>query len=867
MTDSSFIKSLRPVEFLGFDLDRAEKLQKLALMADQKGDRETSLKALKAMKVIKDSADAVRSMSTRERLEVLDQMTVSSNPEIDPESDEFVFRGLDEKTVKDIKSKIKKPAKGPRAPMTMYGMAPPAPEGPSELEQKTRMANLERVKRINPHLAKIVDEMDLSDRLVTGAAAGVDTLLKGVGIRDFDADEQFYKEYLTQRSPAAAFSKAAAIATPFAAAGIALPALAGAAAPLVGLSTQAGVTLGGLAVGTGEGFVVAKGEGKDAATGAAIGAIGGVLGEAAVPVLRSAASKLFARLKKPPMKVVTDAGEVTPKFQKFLDDHGVSVEDLLQESQEKAGKELVTSSMSPSVQRGVSVGKGQGVTERAEQGLRDLADLTEASPSRIRAAEELDLDVPSAVLSENEQVQGIAGVLSTVPTSAEFQQIKSFAEKLGMKADDVIAEMGGGVDKLAVSDQLQSRMNATWDTLMSEERAAYDAVADAIDPTVKVDPRDLTDALRAEARKFRKGLEGPKKRILDVLEPETKKIAGLAGETKTVPTNLPTYAEIDRERKWIGEALGRNPSGPYKDQSQHDLGYLYSALTDLQEKAALEQGADELWNGAKALTRERKGLEDSTQVLFGRDLNDALVPKMEQALKGITGTGRKKFRDLVSSIPEEERAAVVASALNGVFVSGRGRERQLSAKSLAAWWADLKRSPSAMKEMSEIFPEGGVERLGHMAELAEGLARLQDSSVKTGYTQTVLTDLANQDHPINRLRKVSGLGYLSSAPGVETMSRRLFFVGRSLMASKDEVTDAVDGLMASPAFKKYLYASATNPEGRATRNLERALKGSGAFKKYAKGINNEEFKRATGAGWVTPAALVAYMLGREEEED
>lgn len=276
------------------------------------------------------SATQRQSLTTRQKLEQQDAEFMAQNPDVSLDSEEFMFRGLPEEKIAEIKSGTMKreDAKAVNPFVQQYGQTLPP-----DKDRIISKANFERLRNVNPTIAQQIEDTGGLDAFLIGAGEGFHSLARGVGIGDRDEDTQFALEYLRSKKPSATAGKITAQALPFLVPG-------GAAANIS--STPLRVAAMG-ATGAAEGNIIARGEGQNVASGTVLGLSLGAGGEVLLPVInRLGRGKIAQSLGKKADDIgipdaITPDGKPTPEFQKILDDSNTSFDDFVEGASKEAG--------------------------------------------------------------------------------------------------------------------------------------------------------------------------------------------------------------------------------------------------------------------------------------------------------------------------------------------------------------------------------------------------------------------------------------------------------------------------------------------------------------------------------------------------
>ena len=690
-----------------------------------------------------------------------------------------------------------------------------------ELEQ-AKLAEAQSLYQQDPAMAEIAAETGPLQAAGVGFQAGLRDVGRGAvnllgGDMQQDPATQRAIKALEGQSSAAQIGRLAGQSAPFLPAGGA----AGRINPAL-VRVPAMGAIGGL-----EGATIAAGQDKTAEQILLSAGLGFLLAggtDLAVPYIRSVGRKIIDRVGgSKAAKVVDDAGNITPEFEKVLQENNIDL------AEELASRENISTIQSIA----------QAADRPTQQSLDEVAAIVQPDPARVRAAESLGLtDVPAPVVSASQPVQELGGALAAVPASQASQELDRFASQLGFKVDDLIEELGGKLDAPQASDELLKRMSSRRESLIRQENKLYNF---EIPPRTPVNTDVLLDKLESRAADV-----GGAKNLSPVYR---RLLTRLKGDT--------TYGLIDQERKQIGAAIGAR-QGVYKDAAKADLDELYADLTDIQKREADRFGFANQWQDAKALTVQRKALEDSTQSLFGQNLTDSAVVKVTRGLKNLQKGDLKDFNQAMRSIPKEERPGIVATALNGVFTTPRGN-KQFNASTFSNWWDSINRSSVTKNTLKEALPEGGIDRLESLAQISKGLSGVTSRRTRTGIVKALLDDFDKSNGLAAKL-----YSFADKADAVPVAGSTVRVASNlAKMAAKDKtpVVESIDNLLNSTQFRKTLYETAANPESRKAKLLQAQLEQTKAYKDFVSKLGRAD------ASAIASTGLIPFLVSDDEQRD
>jgi hypothetical protein len=158
---------------------------------------------------------------------------------------------------------------------------------------------------------------------------------------------------------------------------------------------------------------------------------------------------------------------------------------------------------------------------------------------------------------------------------------------------------------------------------------------------------------------------------------------------------------------------------------------LYKFLDEDVKDIALATGQRDLYDVAKATTRQIVGFEDDITSLFGQQAADSMVPMLGNSIGALTKGDADTFVRLINNVPEELRESVVASGLQGAF--GRATlNGALNFNSYARWYDGLLRNRVAMNTMFKYLPNGARKQLSDLYRVAKAVNLSTVQAVRTG---------------------------------------------------------------------------------------------------------------------------------------
>ncbi len=459
--------------------------------------------------------------------------------------------------------------------------------------------------------------------------------------------------------------------------------------------------------------------------------------------------------------------------------------------------------------------------------------MIDADPEIAKAMQDLGLKetgLPSAQ-SKNIQYRETEQALKKIPGSKLAKIEDDAITELQNKADSLIQEYGGRLDKSELSFDLSKRSEVAIDDLFNKAELAYDDIGKNIPKTTGARLDSTSELIQGELS----DLGGN----ADLLSPLEKKLLDLS-ENPDV-----TYGAIDRIRKQVGEAIGKQ-SDVFKSESLGTLKRLYRSLTDDQEIVASNAGFSDQWSAAKKLVQKRKLLEENAVTMFGKNLSDSFMPKIGAATKNLSKGEYKKFFELINSVPKKQRQEVVISALNDAFTLGSRKEKSLSIAGFTDWHNGLTRNKQLKSTLYKYLPPELSRSLDDLARVTNGIREAQAAAPIGGQimaAQGVFDKVTN-----GFAKKV-----LTRLPG---MIGDVVDVGLERSKTKG-AQNAID-LVSDPDFVRSLKVLAKGQADKAAK-IEKSLMRKQKFQNFVKTLPVKEGRQLRNLG------LIGWLMKEDEE--
>lgn len=360
----------------------------------------------------------------------------------------------------------------------------------------------------------------------------------------------------------------------------------------------------------------------------------------------------------------------------------------------------------------------QKVVEDLRRGKpKDVAEAVLPDVQIVDSAQRLGVDLNPEHFSTNTAFQDVARALKTKPGS-ELQAVERQAlVDLANRADDLVTDIGGSLDKAAVSDDILLNTRTTIDNLQDRADIAYATVRETIPKATRVETQLIKDHLDAKLVEL-----GGDKSLLTTSENKLFNLVNRKEANGTI-----TYSALDRVRRDVGDGFNKR-SGPFKDDSDIILREVYGVLSDTQNGVAEAFGIGELYANARSLIVKRKGVEDAAVELFGRNLSGSLVPKMRQAGTAVTKGDVAPLNRLIEALPEARRGEVAATILGDVFAGG-SRQGGALGTGFVGNFAALNRNATAKTALFRHLPPATRQTFNDIGRVMTGIVRSNAKSL------------------------------------------------------------------------------------------------------------------------------------------
>ncbi|MGI9252100.1 MAG: hypothetical protein ACR2PR_13090 [Pseudohongiellaceae bacterium] len=455
----------------------------------------------------------------------------------------------------------------------------------------------------------------------------------------------------------------------------------------------------------------------------------------------------------------------------------------------------------------------------------------------FRAAEELGVELNPGHYSTNEAFIRVEQAIKSQPQSKLAAREAEAITQLGKRADELIKETGGDIDRSILDDAVGGEMRGTIDQLGDSAEKLYKRVNDKIPPATKVTARGSRAYLETRLNELGgdvSGLTAPERALYQVFQSDKP----------------PTYARLDQLRRDVGAGYKRQ--GVFKDEVSGNLDGVYKALIRDQQGVADAFGVGNQFKAGRKMVQTRKALENNAIKLLGKELNKSILPKLTQAATGLTKGDTKQFQNLMRALPEGQRTRAAATLLNDLFVMGqRGRGGSIG-QGFARSYDALDRNPGAKAELFKYLPESTRTRFEAIGKVSQGIYRAKALENTSRTARDILEALQTGGMASRMLDKTTDtvLGRMTFMPGPTRWLAAGAKAAKTMGKELGDKAKAAEKLMASREFERAINLAMENR----VREADIMLRRSGLWKAWRKTVGEGTQRQLNSIGpiaWLT----------------
>ncbi len=444
---------------------------------------------------------------------------------------------------------------------------------------------------------------------------------------------------------------------------------------------------------------------------------------------------------------------------------------------------------------------------------RDIAKDVRPDQEIIDAAEALGVDLNPSHYSTNEAYRRVEQAIKSQPKSRLLASKEAEAiVKLGDRADELIGELGGSLDKSLLDVRVRAQIDGTIKDLRTSAENMYKRVNDSI-------KAQAGDAPKVNARASKAYLDQRLKELGD-------DVSGLSKSERMLHQVLnadrpPTYARLDQLRRDVG--AGFKQKGQFADDLSGNLDQVYKALIRDQQGFADALNVGTEFAAGRKLVETRKQLEKQAMQMFGRDMNKSFLPKITQAATALTKGDVQQFKNLMDSLPENLRTPAAATLLNDLFMHGTRSGGSLG-QGFARAYGSLQRNAGAKAEIFRYLPKEAQRRFDAIGKVSTGIFRAK-ALENTSKTARDILEALESGGMVSRITDKASdtiLGRMTFMPGPTRWLASAAKASKTVAKQAFDNVKAADDLMSSSKFNRAIAKAAEGDVKQAEIMLKRS---------------------------------------------
>jgi len=359
----------------------------------------------------------------------------------------------------------------------------------------------------------------------------------------------------------------------------------------------------------------------------------------------------------------------------------------------------------------------QIATDLRNKNLADVAEDVRPDATIFRDGQELGVSLNPADYSTSEAFIRVQQALKSQPGSQMAAVEAENIAILGQRANELITEFGGELDRTITDVRVQGKMEGTIKELTDKSDDLYKRVADEIPTRAKSPMRAMNAYMTARMEQ----LGGD----VSLLTRAERKMHRMLNADRPPP-----YGALDTLRRDIGDAYKR--VGPFKDDAAGTLDQVYRALITDQSGMAKAFNVGEEFAAARKLVQTRKQVEKGAVDLFGREFAGSMVGKLTGAATAMTKGDLSQFKKMMNALPAEMRTSAAMTMLNDLFTQGARHKGDLG-QGFAKAYEGLNRNAGAKRELFKYLPPEAQRRFDAIGNVSQGIfrARSLENTSKT----------------------------------------------------------------------------------------------------------------------------------------
>lgn len=458
----------------------------------------------------------------------------------------------------------------------------------------------------------------------------------------------------------------------------------------------------------------------------------------------------------------------------------------------------------------------------------DVLDAAKLDDDAIKAASNLDIELPVDIFSQNELIKQLAGKARGMVAGDESVKFAEAIQTAVTKADDALESIGGTPDIAGISSKIKGSLDSSIAGLKKEAVDIYNKVDASVSKKSEVAPSNLKSTLDDIVSEV--GIDGLSKQEATLL----RSIEGM------------TYGRLMREKSQIGAALGSKISqSPYSNVEMGSLKRLYGAISKDQLGAVKTLGDETLSSQlrlANQLTAKRKGLEKRVVQTFGKDGEGSIAQKLKTAINQGAKGDVTNLNKVLKATPKELRKEAITTALSSLSQTNRANQTGFNFSQYNKIYRGLRQNPTIYKKLVRELGQGSHQVLLDLHQVSKVVSDATSRVSKTGSSNQALFTKATGENIIVQIADktfgvVDGVANRASLGIVGNN-----MIGSILRAGRTDKTKALAELFRDESFMETMRGSAkTGINPQQLKKLSRSAK----FKNWSRSIGASNLQLET----------------------
>jgi hypothetical protein len=358
------------------------------------------------------------------------------------------------------------------------------------------------------------------------------------------------------------------------------------------------------------------------------------------------------------------------------------------------------------------------------------------------AAKELGFlkeEVPQEFLSGSPEFQALVKKGAAYGESLLAKRQNEFLTRVSTKAREVAQKAGSTEDLSALSDDIKDTILNESKKYQADEQNLFNQLSTKPVVRTQHDPQNTISAIDTALMD-----SGVPETILNKIKNNQKlsakeselfnqKFKSIRPVQKKIFETLytdkkPTISQINDIRKQLGEFLS-GEKGVFSNATRGEVENFYGLLSD-DYNTALSQFPElkDVKDAAFTLTKSRKAHEENVVNLFGDELSQSLSGQVSRAIGATAKGDADKIKSILSAVPEEYRANVVATGIQNAI----SKQGKFDMATFTKWYNSLKGQKTAYDALFNELPPDAKYQFDNLNILSENIQNATKQTSKIG---------------------------------------------------------------------------------------------------------------------------------------